>query len=75
MIRTRLKDRSGFVEMLVRLGFNTLGEFADKSGVGYHTIQQVTSGRRQPTPRTAFKIAAAVGKPFDELFEFVHFAE
>lgn len=71
MVKTALKDRKGFVEMLVKRGY-TLKTFSEASGVSYSTVQQVTSGTRNPTPPVAFKLCKAVGMEFDDLFVFLH---
>lgn len=72
MLKMRLKDRKRFLELLVDQGYNTLGEFARDAGLGYHTVQQITTGKRDPTPRTALKIANTVNKDFHDIFEFQH---
>lgn len=72
MVKTALKDRKAFVELLIKRGFLTLHDFADYAQIGYSTVQQVTSGIRNPTPKTAIKIASALGLKFDDLFVFVH---
>lgn len=72
MVKTALKDRRGFVEMLVKQG-HSLKTFSEVCGVSYSSLQHVTSGARNPTPTVAFKICKAVGMAFDDLFIFVHF--
>lgn len=73
MVKCQLKDGlRGFKEMLARRGFNTIQAFSDFSGLSYHTLQQVCSGKRTPSPRIAFEIAAALGMTFDDLFIFDH---
>lgn len=72
MVKTALKSREAFLELLIMRGYDRLGEFSDKANIGYATLQQVTSGKRNPTPRTAFKIAAALGMDFHDLFVFQH---
>lgn len=71
MIKTALKDKVAFNQLLMKEGF-TLKSFAVHANVGYHSIQQVSSGKRNPTAPVAFKICKGLGMEFDDLFVFVH---
>lgn len=75
MLKTALKDRKAFLELLINRGYDHLGEFSERANLGYSTLQQITSGKRNATPRTAFKIAAALGLDFHDLFVFKHRGE
>lgn len=72
MLKTRLKDRHKLLEMILSKGFYNLTAFAKKADLNYSTLQHVTSGDRNPSARTAFKIAAALDMNFYDLFEFEH---
>lgn len=70
MLKTKLKDREAFLKLLICRGFDTVIEFSKRANIAYSTMQQVTSGKRNPAARTAFKIAAALDMKFDDLFIF-----
>lgn len=72
MVQVALKDREGFIELLVKRGFASIGDFAKAARVGYSSVQQLTSGSRNPSINTALKVAAALDMTFDDLFKFVH---
>lgn len=72
MVQVALKDRESFIELLVSRGFTSIGEFAKFAKMGYSTIQQLTSGSRNPSINTAIKVADALDMKFDDLFKFVH---
>lgn len=71
MVKTELIDREGFIELLVKRGL-TMKTLALLSGVGYSSLQQVTSGKRTPTPTVAIKICKTLEMEFEELFKFKH---
>lgn len=72
MVKCKFKDRRKFNEMLILKGFRSLRAFSKYSGVGYHSLQQITSGLRTPSPRVAFMVCDALGMEFEELFVFHH---
>lgn len=72
MVRCKFKDFEGFREMLLRNGFFTQKDYANHSGISYHTVQTFISGRRLPTFKTALKIAKSLDLTFDDLFVFQH---
>jgi len=51
------------------LGLN-LVEFSERAGVHFTTLSGIETGRfRSVTPKIAYKIAYALGKPVEEVFE------
>lgn len=67
-----LKKRMGILKNRVRELRNQEGltqtELGKMIGVSYQTIQSIECGRYEPTAYTAGLIAAALGKPFEEVF-------
>ena len=51
-------------------GEMTQGELADRIGVTRQTIAAIEKGKYAPSLEAAFRIAAALGAPFDEVFRY-----
>lgn len=66
-MKIKLSNAVKFEETLIRKGLSKRG-FAKMANIADVTIIQITSGSRNPSPRTAKKICEALGAEFDELF-------
>lgn len=51
-------------------GEMTQAELGDRIGVTRQTIAAIEQGRYSPTLEAAFRIAAVLGKPLDEVFQW-----
>ena len=64
-IRNRIRElRSGPAEL-------TQQELADAVGVTRQTINAIELGKYSPSLEVAFRIAAALGAPLEQVFEFI----
>lgn len=63
-IRNRIRElRAGHGEM-------TQQALADRIGVTRQTVNAIELGKYSPTLEMAFRIAAVLGAPLDEVFQF-----
>ncbi|MCK9599484.1 MAG: helix-turn-helix domain-containing protein [Sphaerochaeta sp.] len=60
-------DTEALREARIRAFFTQHG-LAKATGCHYSTMSLIEGGKRQPSPRIAGKIAAVLGKDFDDLF-------
>lgn len=62
-----LKSVEEFQKMLIVKGFS-IRSFAKEAGLSHPTVVQIIKGYRNPGPKTAQKIAAALDVNFDDIF-------
>ncbi len=68
MAERRLVNRIKTLRFLA--GEMTQAELGDRIGVTRQTIAAIEQGRYSPTLEAAFRIAGALGKPLDEVFQW-----
>lgn len=67
MISVTLKDESNTRLLIAETGM-TLKSFSEKVGVSHPYLSQVLSGKRNPSPTVAGKIAEGLDKEINEIF-------
>jgi putative transcriptional regulator len=69
MPQCRIRNR--IRELRFAAGAMTQQELADRVGVTRQTINAIEGGKYSPTLEAAFKIAATLGVPLEQAFEYV----
>lgn len=67
-MKITLKDIRSFNELLIKKGF-TKNSFSKRTKLSQPTVQQISSGKRRPSPTSAKIIAEVLEVSFDDLFK------